>query len=288
MLKVMEGKTVNLQVRIMDIIPLRSLVSFFDHRRDITELSELYKTVLDSLLQAHEVKMETRPLASHYTNSYPVGMQPGLALPPFHVPKFGRVSRELGQVNTQIADQIHTVEVSLPDTGVSRIFHMTSMRTIVSWVLEQSCHPHWGTSIKSVSISLCPVVDDAYCLLTYVVNHKIIYSVSGLHLTETDRSQLKEKTILVVQAIHGHFEQPGVKSEQWSQMADSHWGCYRVKMHSENNEPKIINICGVHSMYDALNIQAVIVGGLIAYGGQKIVQHGVLNDKGTSIPSCPL
>ena len=290
LLRFLAGRQINLQVRIVDLFPINCLASFYPERPDLTQLNELYCTVLDCLFEEHKVVCEVNPFINNRITKYPVEMLPVASdAPPFGERLFLKIHKQFSQAARQKKLTIQAAEKKIGtilESGSQKVFQEATVGDIHDW----------GWSTADTELANRPVItlewsdhaEDSSSVLCYVMNHKIIKCDAGLQLLDAEFALLEKSCKIFVNEMMKYCgrlpddlnEKSGVKHElnEWRQLGDFEYGCYRLKMYLQNGVPTISDVQGVHAHYDTRieNMTgAITVGGLVNYGGQKLVLAGI-------------
>jgi serine/threonine protein kinase len=280
LLKLMEGKTVNLQVRTTDLFPVACLSEYLKHRSDIGAMHALYQEVLASLFDTHEITMETDPFALSRANEYP----PSIDWKKMGLPRFVQTTSlcEVVSLATKPDNAKYKMRVILPDFGTEKNFVEETMQTVRKWTVDTVSLA--ALPSRPVALEFCPLEDPAGCLFVYVHKNKILKYSEGQKLSNEQCSLMKRSANLFVSAIHDHFstvqKQPDPPRHDWSHFTHSTWGSYSITLTMEGNSPVLVELRAFNAIYNPINTQAVVAGGLLSYGGQKLVLSGVLHEEG--------
>jgi hypothetical protein len=277
-------RKVSLQVNIVDLFPINCLASFYPHRRDLQSVKELYVTILECLFKENEIEFEIDPfVVSHRFTDFPVGM---LTVAP-NLPLF--IKRAFADLPTDWDPEVNETTlgmnytVTIPEAGSEKTFEEFNR---IGELID------WGRSVANtemdnelgISCEVARSKDNSMCLLCYVVKHSIRRCDIGNQLSAVDVLTLEEGCNIVVDNIKTHCMKQVTEEEEselgeWGLLGHPIWGCYRIKMYvGPEGIPKIYDIQGIHAHYDAKldNITSGIsIGGLVNYGGQKVVLAGI-------------
>ena len=279
MLRVMAKKEVKLLVKITHLFPTCCMEGYYSHRTDLTNIRELYDTVLAAMLDNYEVKVGASlgSIGHQHISAYPSGMQAEeMQLPPFRpVSEFivHRLPRDNGLPSRQI-----TCEVTIPDMGAKGVFRDSSMTDVVKWVLATSTQKNTKLlKTSAVQVQLRSLVSDDLCELCYVVAGKIRSMSSGAGVSTEQSELLKKSCVKFVEKVEEYLH-GAQKTDQevgsWAQVKDTTWGVYRVRMYVEKNAVMVADVRGVDAPYDRQLrgiTDAVCIKGLMGFGGQKLV-----------------
>jgi serine/threonine protein kinase len=139
--------------------------------------------------------------------------------------------------------------------------------------LGEKEHP----GVLTVELCMTRYIAKEDCLSVFVVDHNIVRTVLGSQLTENDSELLIASSKQFISAIKQHYQKVDILQNDW-------WNRYKMKMRvDQDNSPRIVDVQGCDADYDCLGSMAVIAGGLIAYGGQKLVLRCAHNSQGKSV-----
>jgi hypothetical protein len=280
LLLVISGRTVNFQVRLEDVFPVRSLVSYFEYRPDVRDLRELHTVIARSLLEDSQVTLETDPFAPQRATKYPTAL-----ITPGDLPPFVRIVRDVNlgrSAGMKEPIKLKPCKVVIPVLGLECEFSSSTATTVdmVNWVRltvgRELRGARDGTAIaNNVNFDIHPYVDSADCLSCYVVESEIVKFSAGYRLNAEDRKQLERSVEKMVKALNGVW---GVSNPQlnndddWRYLGRSKWGRYCVRVHMSAGVAKVVDVVGCNSVYevDIAGISSnVEIGGFLNVGGHN-------------------
>ena len=278
--RVLAGREVNVQMRIHDLLPVRSLCGRFRLRPDLPTTKELYQEVLTGMVTDHKVTLVQDPFALHYANAYPSGMTT-TDLPVFPACREIMVYRPVSS-SDQTARKM-SCQVTLPDIGLEEVFAEKSVHEITQWIWKAYVDTHTnGVVVRSACVKAeahTLVVEDD-CLECVVKANKIIRDIPGSKLTKEDTDRLHKSCVQFVKSVRDYCHCPeaaGLEIGSWRILTHEIWGCYIVRMHLVKGDVKIADVRGIHAVYHAhlgIMSSAVSIGGLINFGGHKLALAG--------------
>ena len=280
MLRVMAKKEVQLQVKVTHLFTIRSMEGYFALRCDLTNIRELYDTVLAVMLDNYQVNVGVSlvSIRHQHITAYPAGMlSEKMHLPPFRPYTEFSVHRKPRETKTSY--QSLNCEITIPDMGAHGVFKDSSQADIVNWVISIASSRHVNLQrpkTSAVLVQMRKLVPDDSCEFCYVVAGKIVRTFTGQSLSEEVSEILKKSCASFVEKVEEYMQaqKEGQELGGWTQVKDRTWGVYRVRMYLEMNVVMVADVRGVDAPYDR-QLQgitdAVCVGGLMGFGGQKLV-----------------
>jgi hypothetical protein len=281
MLRVMAKKKVQLQVKVAHLFTIRSMEGYFALRSDITNLWELYDTVLAVLLDNYEVKVgvSLASIRHQHVAAYPVGMlSEQMHLPPFRRYSEFKVERKPRDTRKSGSLKLNG-EITIPDMGAHGVFRDSHTADIANWVMTIASSAQMNCQrpkTSAVLVQFRKLVPDDSCEFCYVVAGKIVRTFTGQSLSAEVSDILKKSCASFVEKVEEYLQarKEGQELGSWMQLKDRTWGVYRVRMYMEDNVVMVADVRGVDAPYDR-QLQgitdAVSVGGLMGFGGQKLV-----------------
>jgi hypothetical protein len=271
----MSGKVINLQVRVVDLFTFVSMEAHLNGRCDIDNLNARYREVLTCLFVKHNITFETNPLSCNHAVDYP----DDIGTLDERSPRFMGV-KVIDSIHVPESDvagktAIHNMNCCIPSIGQQRTFISATLGEVATWVVSTFNEQTGRQDVRvSARILLQRHVPDEHCVVFYVAQHKIFHQTNGRMLDAPQKEAIKigiGKLVSVIKTYCTTHKQPDKVDPIWNLFA-----C-KVALNSEGTIPEIVSITGVETVYDRVPLdmgQSINVGGLIAYGGQKLVLAG--------------
>lgn len=275
LMKLMEGRSVRVHMRIEDLLPFRALVSYYPDV-DATTVPDVYRQILLSLMQEHDVQLETDLFTPNVISTYPEEMSTeGKGLPGFHACALLEVRSRLRKSR----EDVGPVELEVPHIpGAVVVFQSATAQSATEWAVSLAETEHPDLTIP-FPLRVRGAIDDTACLRVSVTRHNIARADAGLNLSARLASTLRILAKQIVRSIGKYANQKPCSLGLWSQLLDPVFGCYQLRLFVDSNgRAKVADVKGCDAAHDPSlsTISALQTTGLVAFGGQKLVLGGSL------------